>query len=1203
MENTILSIKQVENTKIYGISNGWIIEGNCISNGDEKVYLPIPADNQVGFFAAKNGNTFKVISKTGDVYVGFVGLDGEHADCAHAKEIEWDIGAEFKEETLLGCIFNEENGNILFCSESSLSLVDKDLNLIKEVLIPEKIKEKISREEKISVEGSWSPDGKYILIRVGAALLFFGYDMTEISDTFTSCNRVMNSRLMRTKKYLEHESSYVDIVKRVPTKEDIREEHAINQKEEQNVLFEEVTSYKLCRWHNQFSLVYAVTEENRIFLLERNSLKYKEIQYIRKSDQKKEKITENLIIDLFSDKDYLYIIHRENNTFFLKVYRIKNNTVYLKAEVNLTKELENPIERIISFSLKETDTDSYIRIICDSGEILIRKTHITNRTATEVIEVDGCMLLFSSFSKHIIPPPFFSFSYALPYIPKSIKCSSSIIEVEGEEETRKYPAKEMSSFVSSKENLEELFSRLSIEKSIDSLEEISEIPNPCTDVTIPFGESTALLTYCNSQVTITYRKNIEQSTCSSVNLSSVTSVALCKGELPGILVSHSKLSSTEILFFTGSPNGEIERIFGVKTGRDSKILFVAHTYVILINEYEMLETFHLSFLLQKSLKSLAQEKSFKKAVVLCRRHGLSLSPIYSELLLALHSDLLSLSLLADITKLCLTPNPNDQKMIREIEKHLVLSINTAQSKEHPKSSTPISDTILACETLTEIFLNEEKHDKIVLLAKQFISSTSISPYSFSSSGYTVPLSILRKSLPVVTKEKLLSLSLEEYAYDLAYLLLHTTDSPQDETNELLLPPGRITLDITNIEEEIERRRKIAIFLRNKRKEVLYTVKKMLLPLHPKELHEKLPSLVLQLKTIFEKARIRDYYAYLVEQVNLKDDPSYQEELLFGTSLNEYFLLTSSVLVHAGDDLLKETSLEEALSVYQAAGSLGKLKADALRIRLGLWKDLFIDPNSVTKENLEKIEGVLLSKKDILGIAEMHCAHGNLQKALLLLVDLDAYEKILEITKKQEVVDKHAFAQALLTRTEAHLSSIQDLPQKYVENRSRLLSVRERKDKEREELAQGFYADEDFETTAYTRSFITNTFMSNAPHSSKKKRSSKLRNKVGGRYEEEYVQYVLSELIKKSIDLVKNIQSIEKIFLHSLNGLPNQEIHNSFSHLLSSFKNSVETFSEAFLPSLKDDFLSMNHEEDPLFDPERPLIQQPEIMDISLFLQQ
>src|SRR5699024_7462810 len=156
----------------------------------------------------------------------------------------------------------------------------------------------IAQEEGKEIQMKWSIDGQYIFVLAGATITFYSYYLEHISTTRTASNRVMNSRLMGTKKHLSHESAYVDVVSRVSMPDDSYE--YIENEADSFVLFETRTRDKTVSWHNLFSLVYAVTVDNKIFLVERNGLKFKHIQHIRHTEREKERIIHNNIIAINS---------------------------------------------------------------------------------------------------------------------------------------------------------------------------------------------------------------------------------------------------------------------------------------------------------------------------------------------------------------------------------------------------------------------------------------------------------------------------------------------------------------------------------------------------------------------------------------------------------------------------------------------------------------------------------------------------------------------------------------------------------------------------------------------------------------------------------------------------------------------------------------------------------------------------------------
>lgn len=1206
MENTVLEVLKVEKDINIHYSHGYTLTRNKIESNTEKiVFLPqiFEDTNILTFYADVQRKIFTVLTGQGKIYQ----LDKEDSN-------EWICIAE-PEKEILGYALNSTNGNILICTDSELFLIDRNANLLRKKEIEEEMKKEIAQEEGKEIQMKWSIDGQYIFVLAGATITFYSYYLEHISTTRTASNRVMNSRLMGTKKHLSHESAYVDVVSRVSMPDDSYE--YIESEADSSVLFEPRTRYKTASWHNLFSLVYAVTEDNKIFLVERNGLKFKHIQHIRHTEREKERIVHNNIIAINSHSDYLYLVNEENGKCYLKVYYIKNNCIYLKSCLDLEQTAYVTYIPNTKLSITIDYDTQMIKVLFSNKCIVLKQRKVLNRTEADVVDVDGARLLFYNFSKSLMPPPLFSRFISLEMVPQSVIC----------EKDRKI-------YVQYTEN-----KRVCVEAS-NSMEHKSieedydypvEVPDTCKNFKVPIGKYNGkkceelFIDYDGALMDIKWGEKEKKS------FTSITSFAVCKQDQFSLLLSKTSSSFTYIIrVFLLHDYTCLKTETILKTGKDSKIVFVGSSYIILTNEYGTLETFYPEFMISYQISCYRKSNNIKAAIEMVRRYGSSAHQLIPFISSSIRNNSISPALLLKATKTLLASEDGDAllNLLSNVEEYAEknLCLQDAQLDQQvdkqvgEKKNIYAENTDILCfvSLLVEIYLYRNDFLNILLLAKRYAPNNLLSPLSFTlSPEHSVALSILKASIPTIGQEKLLAMSMQCYAYTLCYLILHITDSSQEEINDILLVEGKEMIDPDDLQEEIQRRLKIASLHHCRREQVLYTLFGYLTTKaenHPNnDEHDEQERAVATITKEYEKMRIRDYYLYLIEELNKQTEinainmqiQKIQErkyKKVFSICADKYKNTICALLLHAGSILKKEQSMEEALSCYAAAGKLGESEADSLRISLGLWKDLLYLPEKITHENLEKLENVLLNKiKDPVSAADMHLKHGSYDKGVEILTKEEQFKHLFSCIDSNMIHNIAKVVEMLISKVLEYTEKVDACMEKYQENRKRLASVRERKDKERDIIIENsntmYNCDND---TVYSRSFITNTFMtSTTTGNKKKKRSSKLRNTVGGRYEEEYVQYILSEIVKKIETISENAYYVDRI-IYSLSKENSEKISINISntvlckYLFSKkiLHEKITVFLKIIYKSINDDFSTRNTEDDPLYDPERPIIPQP-----------
>jgi len=1237
MENTEVQKISGSSLQCVFVSNGYIYTENEIvsESGSFALQHPAGAVKAAAFYAAISGEEFKTAALSGDIF-----------RAEKKNKYRWELVAEVKESAVIGCSFNSDNGNLLLCTKKEIFLIDKDVNLIKQIEIKESVRAEIEKDKQAEARAEWSANKKYILLTLGSVVCVFGYNLEEVSNTMSSCNRVMNSRLVKTKKYLAHESTYVDVVRRVPMPDDIEELSAETGKKD-SVLFEERTKYKLAAWHSRFSLIYAVSEANTIYVLERNSLKFKEIQHIRCKDQKAEQIERNNILSIVPSGDYLYVIHEETSARYLKIYYIKNNKIYLKYSACLSALLPNestkesngadvvnggstamdnspappakytPSTRARAPVLQVDPSGSVIRIYAESGTAVLKHEKKLNRTDREVVDIDGTRALLYDLYKTCIPPPMFSSYIALRGIPESIRCYAPQT-IEYSVNGSLHAASTCAGYPRDTPH-EELKNRLQA-FSLASLP--TEITESSESLNVQLGSALSHITLRDKELTVRTEREAR-------TVRGVTSAAIVQLDVNYLLVTTDRFSWTavsKIAIRKICGEEKIEEEDVLKTGKGCKIAFATSEKILLITGYGMLETFYPQFMVEHAVEKSAKAGDLRHALYLAKRHGASPESVVPYLISSLRAGNAPPQLLLDITKHLLLSSPQNPQ-VQEIESHAesvvkkhILSFSSADA-----SSSGISegkeDVAAICSVLVEIYLAQKRHGEIASLAHAFVKEKPFASHTLAKHPeHALSLSIVKRALQVAQKDELLRICMENYFYTLCYIILMATNSPHDEVNDTLLIPGRAAISPQDTREEIERRSKIAALLKDRKKRVVYIVIKhvfeqcqsagILENTEPQPegldrntgLDEDLSHIALRAAQLaraeFSALNIRDYHLYLL------DGPAGTESVLFkkNKSYRTLFEKTrSQLLASSGDALRKEGELDEALLCYESAESAGEEKAaqsaDEVRLALGRWEKLFSFPRNVTPENIQKIEDVLLGKKETENAAEMHIRHGRKERGAELYVRAEQYAKLLEWVAQcdsRSVIAALSFANQ---RLQEYMESTESLTEKYKEHRARLHAVRERKNREREEILGGMHAENDYDTVAYSRTFITNTFMSGSSSSRTKKRASKLRNTVGGRYEEEYVQYVLRELVTRAEEIAGHRDAIGRVYERAYEEkraeIP-ESVRNKHSRLNRLLEQTLRKFIELVEPGVDSDFASQNTEEDPLYDPGRPLISKPDL---------
>ncbi|KAI5192151.1 hypothetical protein NEMIN01_1844 [Nematocida minor] len=1168
MENIILHKTKICECSNGLLSNGFILTDNAVYPADSPC-APVTDrieeyEGPVGFYASQDGETFKVATASGHI------LRAEKKD-----RYRWECAGEM-DETVLGMFFNQNSGNILIFTKKEILLLDKYFDLVRKEEYKAEIQTVLEKEETPRITAEWSPDGKYILVCMGTIISVFAYNLEFIADTLVVCNKIMNSRLMQTKKFLMNESAYVDSVKRVSVPDDtcIATEDTLQKN---SVVFEKRSDYKLASWHDRFSLIYAVTHDNSIHILERNALKYKEVYHVRECDKKEENMEENNIHFIRSRKDCLYIVNQEKQRHYLKVYYIKNNCIYLKINQDLSDICTKSVDCVRDVVV----TSQYdIKIVTNNEIVELSQKACVNRTESDVIDIDGSRVIMYNLLKCPIPPPLYTRQIKLEGVPSHLSAHSNGY-ISYTVKKKKY------SLMINTEN------NGTVEERVNSLSlgmKTTEIPSVVDRMEMLIKDRKAYLTLNNTTLKIKIGGKESK-------IENVTSMAPVCTDAHYLLASIKSQAWTEVYKISlNSTTDEITQERVAKTGKESRIVFASKMSVIMMDTYGMLETFYPAFMLEHQVDIFIKKRDIASAVALAKKHGLSIARFLDAISCELESGRIQPRTLFEIVKLLFNEDESSGWMIDKIENYAVQQILESLQSEN---ANPNSSVFAWCSIAVEVYLYKKKPELIVLLAERFTKKEEISPNAFFLLGeHEIARKIIEKCIGAISSDVLLQCALNRYAYTLCYIILLCTDTPQDVTNDVLLVDGSENINPFNMEEEMERRLKIARVAKDKKKQTIYLIKKYIVnTLAPQDPSSAVwDQQIKELKLSIEKEYIRDFYQYLLDA-----DLCTDSDWTFGDDTNTIKSVAESLLMQSGDSLSKEGDNEDALNCYLKAGPSSAEKVRSLRMKLGKWEDLFMAPEMRTAENIQKMEEVLLSQKNVRAAALLNVRYGVLAKGIKYLIEIEDYNRVLEIAEKENMENEIQFTiKSLTQKIKSYANSVQSTIEKYKENSARLQTVRERKDRERAEILDGMFADDDCETV-YTRSFITNTFLSGSQstNTKKKRRSSKLRNTVGGRYEEEYVQYVLSELILQARSQTEHVMKIEEI-------AENIRTKYELSHrtdlcaILGEFKNEKSVydkelcvFLELFTRTKETDFASLNTEDDPLYDPERPFIPEPE----------
>ncbi|KAH9386964.1 uncharacterized protein NEMAJ01_1860 [Nematocida major] len=1173
MENARIQHTRSEKWSSSLTSNGYVLENGAVyEESSRRKITPNNSGvkNPASFYASPDGLSFKTVFYSGKV---------ERAE--EKSGYSWESVGEF-ETGILSASFSPGSGSLVVVTGERVFLLDKFFNPVRDELLKEEIK-KLHLEKFSPIQITFSPDGKYIAICMGTVISVYTYNLEPVSDTLSVCNKIMNSRLMGTKKFLLDEGAYVNTVRRLPVSgEDLPYKEIAPKKE--SVEFEARSCYKLVTWHCSLPKMYAVTHENRIHVLERNSLKFYEIFHIRKSDAEKEKILENEIFFISARICYLYLLHKENKNFYLKVFYVKNNVIYLKCNFPVNDAVSSPVHEVLRMEVGESGN---IRIVTPEHIISLEQTTFVNRSRDNVIDIDGARLFFYNLQKCTIPPPMCSQEMGMDGVPSDMHVSwdgEISCKINGKKQIFSGP-------LPKKENSGTEFKKKTIEFSSEN-----------SPVEVEIGPMECLV----SLNTRTHTLKIEhKSTC--VEMPRITSACpIFLEEEKSLVVTRESHPWTEIVRFYAE-NGEILQEKLARTGQSSKIVFISETTVILIDRYGMLESFYIPALVKIKVANLIKNGQVESAIFTLKKYGMPVGPWLQ--MLVYEKEAVPARILLEIVRF-LGTEPEIEPEVDKIEKIALAKIFDLLKEETVKKE----EIYEWCELCMEIHHLKNDPAQLVKFAALFTQRQKLSPNSLSWRFYDnnhISDRIIRKTIGVFSAEILLTHAMNSYKYTLCYIILNATNTPMDVVNDTLLPANSEVLDPFSEHEEVERRLRISKVSKNKKSQTFYSIKTCIGASAWKEAESRGGSerdlLLSSLKASLEKDVARDFYFYLENAESFFESEEVPE--WFDGEFQE---AVDSLLLLCGDALRRENDLEDALWCYLRTKTPNNPELKKLKMQLGKWRELFEDPAERTRERVEKMEEVLLLQKNTLAAAEMHLEVGCPVKGAKFLIDLEMFSELKffilktapenspeNIFKAKETTRAEFLAQTseyLRKKVQSFAESSESAAGTYRENTQRLHRVRERKDGERKKVLEGEFEPGDA-LTVYTRSFITNTLVT-GNSTGKKKRSSKLRNTVGGRYEEEYVQYVLSELILKCKKHVKNMQEIESIF--SCADMPGGE---AFSHEKSAFKKALCTFYDLCNSSISEDFVSLNSEDDVLYDPERPLIEQPDISDIKAYVKE
>lgn len=1164
MENTVLE-------RVYGrrctqavASNGYVCteEGIAKIESGEKMCAG-PAGRQIiAFYADAKKGVYKAVCAS-----------GEMARCSREEGYAWEVEGVFEQSAVRHAAYNEANGNLLVVAGKDVYLVDRNAELVKQVQLDDSAQGRKESGERERACAEWSADGKYILLLVDTVVHTYGYDLSAISNTWATTNRVMNSRLMRTKKYVAHESAYTDVARRVQMPDD-PEQAAAEQQD--SVLFEARAKYKHASWHGEHDLIVGVTSENKVQVLERSCLRYKEIQHVREKDRDRECMQENSIDRVCARGDYVYMAHREGERTYIKVYYVKNNTVYLKASQCVS---ERGAEAVRYMYVSE----GIVHIGTTQRVMGLRHRRVTNRTAEGVVEVDGARILTYELARRLAPPPFFTRYDRICGVPARVRCTSrgiSSIDERGREE------------VVWREGKGE-------EAGEEEDEYSTELPGEIDGKEMRMQGARVRVSYRDSTLRIA-REGAEV-----MQMQGVTSVYMLRAPAECLLVTKETLAYAELHTVGCEEAGQSvssRRI--ARSAKGNRIVFATDTSVILVTEYGTLETYYPEFLVRHKMRMHAAAGELQQAVRLAQRHGTGIEDISGAVLQAVGSRQgMEAALLFAVTKIYLAKESEENgKRIAAIEQAIRDRLESRQEDIEVlmqgvsigQRRAESEDTGVLCSVLTEIHLARAEYAQAVRLASRYAPAHTFSPLQLERAGAMgVAECILRRVLKVTGKEQLMTQCMSAYAYALCYLLCSITGSPVDEVNSVLLGPdavaGEAVIDTENMREETERRYRVAVLTSNKGREVVYTIKRAAAGTEKSgqrgEAHEEAAEKVAKQ---LEARHIRNFCDYLLAPSReCREDEEHVQN-------KEYARMRDAVLCVAGEMLRREQALDTALQCFAAAGEAGKERARQLQLHLGRWQELLANRENVTEQNMAKLEQVLRAQKRVREAAMMQMQHGSRALAIGLLMECREYAEICEMLACDGAAASALQHTLLVQQVDDYAVDIGALHAKYVEHRDRLARVRERKNRQREDMLQGEYVDDGCDSTVCsTRSFVTNTFMAGA-EDKKTRRPAKLRNTVNGRYEEEYVQYVLGEIVRVVGEQAGQVRAIEQICRYVGR---EQEAAAAKDR----WAGRARDFLHMLLPHYDSDFLCRNTEDDPLYDPNRPVIPQPALSAIQAYL--
>jgi hypothetical protein len=1112
------------------------------------------------------------------------------------------------DDTLLNAFFNSRTGSLLIATKRELILLDSRLDVVNTVKVEDAYAEKNRAPAEFAgpVSAKWTKDNKYIALALSGDIHVFSYNLVCISNTRDSCNRIMNSRLMNTKKHLRKESEYVDVVRR-PGEEQVREK-TLHTQRDSSVLFEERTEYKLVSWHSSLSLVYAVTARNNIFVLERNSYKFKEIRHIREEERGVEKIEDNEIVGLSPHGDYLYIVNRERNAdrtcdFYFKIYYVKNNVIYLKS--NRRMDLHSGV---VADELVEVEIEAEKDVVVIRGPMgleVYRHEKILSRTRRSVVDVDGARALCYELEKNTIPPPFFNKAIPLRDVPEALVSPHGLPE---SFLLAKYEEGFCKVFEDREDEIVESVTSLKVSgREAASLPSVKVCGFEKTDACrVELGEGEQFLAVLvGDRLCLIHAKCTEE-------MKGVTSFLARRGRSGGsLLVTKTGFSRSEVLEVVYDQETCKFRSTSISFVGGSRLVYSSGISIVLITEIGTLETLSPKAFVQREVAKLAGEGALEKAIELSKKHGCSLNEIGELVQKEVEQNrigILRAGNVLDMVKIVLKSPSESGRVIAAIQRHLEGEVGLSGGKAPPKQWSPLLAALIL------IYAHRASFDSVFRLIRHVARERGVVPETFEALPEdSVAVEAINMLLLSHSRESLAREALEHYEYLVCYLILHATETPFEETNDVVLVGGR-EIDSSNYREEVERRANIARINKNRKKAVEYTIRKMSTEYGKGQLDGAAEAI----EKHFHKNNLRDYYVYMEH---------YGDSGLAGIgedtreSLQE---VVSRMFKRAGNTLEREGNTLGALEYYRRGGACCRDERVALETKLGLWRDvLAYVPKTDVAAALEKLESVLVADCKIREAGMMYLSHGSILKAIHFFVEASAYtdvqvylEEVLKEAEGKEFAKSEPGAAQMIPLllsglTDKMISEVdlsKERTRKYVVNLERLRGVRERKDRERKELRTGRFADDCCESTTLSKTFITNSFAFAC--GGEKKRSSKLRNKEGGRYEEEYVQYVCKELIEGTAASIERLEkvsgimlTVEKILTALSVHLPVAGYYEKISREMDEFRDVTAELCRKISLDVDELFASRNTEDDPLYDPARPVILAPPIDRLTAYLRE